>query len=61
MEVSVLRCPTEDLHGDPCQIKTARRKVASTKQFIKGKVHSPGGRAGRFQEVESALGCFGNG
>ena len=26
------------------QIKTARRKVASTKQFIKVKIHSPGGR-----------------
>ena len=28
-------------------IKTARRKIASTKQFIKAKVQSQGGRVGR--------------
>lgn len=40
------------------QNKDARRKAASTKQFITVKVHSPGRRTGRFHKVEQALGCF---
>ena len=39
-------------------IKTARRKVASRKQFVTVKVHSQVGRAGRFYQVGLALGCF---
>lgn len=42
------------------QIKTAGRKVASTKQFFKVMVHCQSERLVRFQEVEQALHCFGN-
>ena len=60
MKVMVLGFPeTYEIHVVLCpQIKTARRKVANTKQFIKVKVHSQGGRAGRFCEVESAPRLF---
>ena len=40
------------------RIKTARRKGAGTKQFIEVKVYFPGGRAGRFQDVELSSGLF---
>ena len=42
-------------------IKKAKRKVTSTKQFVKARVHSQGGRRGGLFEVEPALGCFGIG
>lgn len=46
MQVCVVRTrsldPPQDLHGDHAQIKTARRKVESTKQFIKVEVNSQG-------------------
>ena len=39
--------------------KDGRKEVATIKQFIKLKVHSQGGRAKRFHEVELALGSLG--
>lgn len=39
-------------------MKIARRKVAGTKQFIKAKVYSQGGRVVKFPVVDPALGCF---
>lgn len=57
MEVLVLAFPMKFMWGSTLGIKTARRKVASTK-FIEAKVHSQGGGAGRFPE---RLGCFGIG
>ena len=48
--------------GIHAPIKTARRKVAGTKQFIKAKGYSQGGRMGRFLPgLEQALGCLGIG
>lgn len=35
-------------------IKTVKKKVASTKQFIEGKVHYQGGKGGRFCEAKPA-------
>lgn len=37
-----------------------RREVANTKQFIKAKVHSQSGKAGRFLEVEPSPRLFWN-
>ena len=50
--------PHEIYMGIHTQIK-ARRKVASTKQFIKSKAHSQGGRAGSFYQEEPAPSLFG--
>lgn len=44
--------------GAPLRIKTARRKVASTKQFSKGKVHFQGGRVGRVPRWNGPLHCL---
>lgn len=66
MEVSVLGFPTRRFTWGPrllgfgAPIKTARGKVASTKQFIIGKIQSQikvGEQAGS-PEVEGPLGCF---
>ena len=46
----VLAFPMKFMWGSTLGIKTARRKVASTK-FIEAKVHSQGGGAGRFPEA----------
>lgn len=35
----------------PAGIETARREVANTKQFIKAKLHTEGGRAGTSLQV----------
>ena len=43
------------------QIKTARRKVARTKQVIEVKVYSSGGKEHRFPRWNQPLGCFGIG
>lgn len=53
-----LDSPGEDFVGIQTQIKAAGRKLASTKQFIKGKVQSQGGRVGRSRKVELAVGCL---
>ena len=59
MGVWVLGFPTLKIYvGIHGRIRTARRKVASTEQFIKAEVHSQGERAGRFPEVEPAQGCL---
>ena len=59
MKVSILGFPHEKIYmGIQARIKTAIREVASTKQFIKVKVHSQGWRAGRFWEVELAPRLF---
>ena len=56
----VLGFPMRRFTGESMlRIKTARRKVASTKQFIKEKIHAQSGRESRFHEVELALGWFG--
>ena len=39
-------------------IKTARKKVANTYQFIEEKVHYQGGREGRFCEAKSGPRLF---
>lgn len=46
--------------GIHAQIKTARRKVASTEQFIKATVYSQGGRGSSFLEIQPALRWFWN-
>lgn len=56
----------QDLRGDTrWNPQPEGRKVASTKQFIKAKVHSQDKRVGRFWEVDLPLslplGCFGIG
>lgn len=48
-----------DLWGSRLRIKTTRRKVARTKQFIKVKVHSEGGKMGRFLRWNQPLDCYG--
>ena len=57
MEVSVLGFPHE-IYVRILGINTARRKVTRTKQFIKVKIHSQGGRASRFWEVAPASRLF---
>lgn len=53
MEVSALEFPRENIYVTiHAGVKTARRKVVSTKHFIKAKVQSQGGRAGRLPTVE---------
>ena len=55
MEVSVLGFSMRRFTwGVPLRIKTARRKVASPRQFIKAKVHFQGGRVGRVPRWERA-------
>ena len=45
--------PRAKIHTGICaQNKDSQKKVASTKQFIKVKVHSQGRRVGRFWKVE---------
>ena len=60
MEVSALEFPRENIYVTiHAGVKTARRKVVSTKEFIKAKVHSQGGRgAGCLRWLQ---GCFGIG
>ena len=59
MEVSVFGFHTKKNHeGSHAPIKRATGKVASTKQFIKEKIHSHSGRAGRFWKVEKAPALF---
>jgi len=61
MEVLVFGFPTRRfMWGTSTGIKTARRRVASAKQFIKVKVHSQGGRAHRFLEIQLAPRLFWN-
>lgn len=61
MEVLVFGFPTRKFIWRTCTgNKTARRNVASTKQFIQVKVHSKGGRAGRFLEMQLASRLFWN-
>ena len=51
--------PHKKLYMGICaQIMTTRGQVASTEQFIKTKVHSQGGRPGRFLKVEPTPGMF---
>lgn len=54
--------PHEKIYvGIRAGINTARRKVASTKQFIKVKLHSQGGRGAGSHRWNQPLGCLGLG
>ena len=54
-------CEVRSLSGICPPWKIARRKGASRKQFIRVRIHSPGGSVGRFPVMEWLLGCFGIG
>lgn len=62
MEVLVLGFPSRRFKWLICaQIKTAKRKIASIKQFIKAEVYSQGGSEGVCHKMELTIGSSGVG